>query len=70
MEIGLAGRGTRIWFGNVTDEKNHKEVAAFYSECGFTLLQPGQSLPPFLGKDWNMPMHQPPVFWFYKRVTA
>ena len=70
METRLARRGTRIWVGSVTDEENHRAVAAFYSDCGFTVLQPGQPLPPFLGKDWMMPMQQAPVFWFYKRVIA
>lgn len=50
MEVQLHQRGTRIWFGNVTNERTHQHVAAFYSEYGFTVLQQGETLPPFSEK--------------------
>lgn len=68
-ETRLRAKGTRIVWGGVTDTTSSDDVAAFYLEAGFTVLSPGEPLPPFQGRTWVMPMAKPPVFWFWKKLA-
>ncbi|MEJ3741842.1 GNAT family N-acetyltransferase [Actinomycetes bacterium KLBMP 9797] len=67
----LAARGVRVWFGNATEDLNVERLRHFYTTHGFTVLHPGQSLPPLLGRQWTMPnVHPKPAFYFYGRLVG
>ena len=68
-EARLRAKGTRIVWGGVTDTTGSDDVAAFYVEAGFTVLSPGEPLPPFRGRTWVLPTAKPPVFWFWRKLT-
>jgi GNAT superfamily N-acetyltransferase len=68
LETRLASRGVRVWFGNVTDNLEAERLRTFYGSHGFTVLDHGQPLPPFLGRKWVSPATVPPAFFFYKKL--
>jgi hypothetical protein len=45
-------------------------AAWFYASHGFTVLEFGQPLPPFFGRQWLPPNTLPPAWFFYKNLDA
>jgi hypothetical protein len=43
-------------------------LRTFYSPHGFTVLENGQPLPPFFGRNWMPPSAVPPACFFYKQL--
>lgn len=68
LEAQLTSQGVRVWFGNVTDNLEADRLRPFYASRGFTVLDHGQPLPPFLGRTWVSPATVPPAFFFYKKL--
>lgn len=67
-EAILKERGTKFWFGCVTDDLEVDRLRGYYQELGFTVLPDGARLPPFKGIEW-VPAHSTDAaFWFYKRL--
>ncbi|MEV6258395.1 GNAT family N-acetyltransferase [Nocardia sp. NPDC051911] len=69
LEKQLRSRGVRVWFGNVTQDLDIERLRGFYTSHQFTVLDPGQPLPPFFGRRWVPPNTMPPAFFFYKKLT-
>jgi GNAT superfamily N-acetyltransferase len=68
LETRPASQGVRVWFGNVSDNLEADRLRPFYASHGFTVLDHGQPLPPFLGRTWVPPATVPPAFFFYKKL--
>jgi hypothetical protein len=70
LETRLTSQDVRVWFGNVTDNLEPDRLRLFYASRGFTVLDHGQPLPPFLGRTWVSPATVPPAFFFYEKLYA
>ncbi|MCV7289199.1 MULTISPECIES: GNAT family N-acetyltransferase [Mycobacteriaceae] len=68
LEKRLRSQGVRVWFGNVTSDLEVDRLRKFYASHGFTVLDTGQPLPPFLGRTWISPSAIPPAYYFYKKL--
>ncbi|WP_175008135.1 GNAT family N-acetyltransferase [Cellulosimicrobium sp. TH-20] len=68
LERSLRHRGTKVWFGNATADLEVTGLREFYGRHGFTVLQHGEPLPPFFGREWTPPGAEQPAFFFYKRL--
>ena len=68
MEGHLIQRGVKVWFGNVVGDGHVDRLREFYSRLGFTVLDDGQPLPPFFGRNWIPPGVEMPAFFFYKTL--
>lgn len=64
----LTERGTKFWFGCVTDDLEVNRLRDYYQRLGFTVLPDGARLPPFKGIEWVPPHSSDAAFWFYKRL--
>lgn len=65
-ENQLADLGVRYWFGCVTTHVDVDALRNYYASLGFTVMDPGQRLPPFKGVEWVGPNHPETAFWFHK----
>lgn len=68
-EDRLRAIGAKILYGSIATSDDEGSLIAFYRARGFRVLDRLQPLPPFLGRQWTLPIEATPEFWFWKRLT-
>jgi GNAT superfamily N-acetyltransferase len=71
MEDRLRCKGVRVWLGSATTALASVELRRFFDRNGFATTNPGEALPPLLGRIWAPPLSaEQPDFYIYKALPA